>query len=416
MKRFCYSVLLSLFACFFWNNSSSLAQDYYDPYEDLADWTILVYLNADNSLYSAGLDDMKEMEAVGSTKKINVVVQFDGNQNGDSARYYIEKDKIGLAEITSKPVQQMGEVDMGDWKNLVDFVLWGIAKYPAKRIFIDVWNHGSGWLKTYPYYRSPIITGISYDDSSNNHISTPQLGEAMKEISSALGRKIDVYCSDACLMQMLEVGYEIKEYAKVIVGSEETEPGDGWPYDDFLRGLGKLKDKEARAVAELLVDAYGKSYSNGSQGKSEVTLSAIDVEGLDQFVSTLNDFTKRLNSLLPVQSATILQIAGASQNFAEAANRDLMDFINRLTGTITDEALATKAESLKNAFSKMMIKSIYTDPRYAGSNGLAIWLPNSKWSFDGDIANYRELQFAKNSIWPDFLGLLNKEESTTIDW
>ena len=49
--------------------------------------------------------------------------------------------------------------------------------------------------------------------------------------------KVDVLAFDACLMQMAEVAYEVKDLADYVVGSEETEPGPGYPYDPFLAGL-----------------------------------------------------------------------------------------------------------------------------------------------------------------------------------
>jgi len=42
-----------------------------------ANWTFMVYIDADNNLESAGIDDVNEMETVGSTDDVNVLVQLD---------------------------------------------------------------------------------------------------------------------------------------------------------------------------------------------------------------------------------------------------------------------------------------------------------------------------------------------------
>jgi len=42
-----------------------------------AEWTILVYMDADNNLEDAGIADFLEMARVGSTSLVNIVVQFD---------------------------------------------------------------------------------------------------------------------------------------------------------------------------------------------------------------------------------------------------------------------------------------------------------------------------------------------------
>ena len=45
--------------------------------EPPASWTFLVYLDGDNNLEDAAIDDLNEMEVVGSTADANIVVQID---------------------------------------------------------------------------------------------------------------------------------------------------------------------------------------------------------------------------------------------------------------------------------------------------------------------------------------------------
>ena len=60
----------------------------------------MVYLDADCNLEGAGIDDVNEMEMIGSDANINIVVQIDripgyDASNGDwtgCRRYYITKD------------------------------------------------------------------------------------------------------------------------------------------------------------------------------------------------------------------------------------------------------------------------------------------------------------------------------------
>ena len=49
----------------------------FPPINNTAEWTVMVYLDADNNLESAGIDDINEMEIVGSTSEVNIVVQVD---------------------------------------------------------------------------------------------------------------------------------------------------------------------------------------------------------------------------------------------------------------------------------------------------------------------------------------------------
>ena len=97
-----------------------------------AEWTWIVYLAGDNNLQGAGDDDLKEMQEVGSSEHLNLIVQFDTEVKG-TTRYRV--DKGGLTTI-----EEMPGVDTGDPKVLAEFISWTIAKYPARRYLVDIWN------------------------------------------------------------------------------------------------------------------------------------------------------------------------------------------------------------------------------------------------------------------------------------
>lgn len=50
-----------------------------------------------------------------------------------------------------------GRTDTGDPAVLIDFLSWGIRRYPARRYFVVIWNHGEGWDDT-PMYET-VTTG-----------------------------------------------------------------------------------------------------------------------------------------------------------------------------------------------------------------------------------------------------------------
>src|SRR5437867_4306380 len=91
-----------------------------------AEWTILMYMDADNNLEDAGIVDFKEMASVGSTSLVNIVVQFDravgyNNSYGDwtdAKRFLVA---AGMDPTPTAAVQDLGEVDMADPATLVSF-------------------------------------------------------------------------------------------------------------------------------------------------------------------------------------------------------------------------------------------------------------------------------------------------------
>ncbi|MBW1675421.1 MAG: hypothetical protein JRF30_01090 [Deltaproteobacteria bacterium] len=68
------------------------------------------------------------------------------------------------------------------------------------------------------------------DDTSGDALDNQELKNVLSGVSQRIGRKIDILGLDACLMNMIEVAYQLKDCVQVMVGSEEEEPFDGWPY------------------------------------------------------------------------------------------------------------------------------------------------------------------------------------------
>ena len=106
-----------------------------------------------------------------------------------------------------------------------------------------------------------------------------------------LGRKVDVVGMDACLMTMIEVAYQLRDHAQVLVGSEETEPGPGWPHAAIL---GDLTARPAMTAGELggtVVTRYVASYRHSGQ---IATQSAIDLGQLGDLVEAVDILAHRL--------------------------------------------------------------------------------------------------------------------------
>lgn len=194
----------------------------------IKDWTVMVFINADNNLDYFGEKDQNEMAEVGSNDWLNIITLLD-RQNKPAKMNFVKKGTI-------ETIKDMGEVDMGDYKVLVQFVKDTVAAYPAKKYALIIWNHGSGWKDpSASGEMQSLFRGLSYDDQSGNHMTTAELGKAAKEIKGILGKNLDIWGMDACLMQMVEVAYALKDNCGYVVASEETEPGDGYPYTDILK-------------------------------------------------------------------------------------------------------------------------------------------------------------------------------------
>ncbi|NLI77102.1 MAG: hypothetical protein GX442_11760 [Candidatus Riflebacteria bacterium] len=350
---------------------------------DKKDWTFMVFLNADNNLDSFGVGDMDEMAKVGSSEFANIIVLID-REKGPATLNYVEKGKITL-------LKEMGEIDMGDYGTLVSFVKDTAAAYPAKHYALVAWNHGSGWKDN----NGAMIKGISYDDESGNHITTNQLTIACSQIKEAIGQNLDIFAFDACLMQMAEVIYAMPG-VDYVVASEETEPGEGWPYDDILNTL-KAGTTPA-AFAKNMVEKYAASYNGGSQGSSSATQSAVEMAKLGAFKDAIDGFAKA--AMAGNYGTQFKDALNKVQKFYYRTNIDLPHFVELLKITITDAGFQTACDKLLAASKDLIIANGLSGYNTKNAKGMAIYFPATSYSFS---APYYDLAFAKDTLWDEMV-------------
>ena len=370
------------------NTTLAQAESRVEPKE----WTFLIFLNGNNNLDSFGAMNMNQMEKIGSTDKVNVVVQWASLANGNVQRHYMTKD-YDPKKVTSPVVGRPKNSDMGDYRGLVEFVNWGVQNYPAKHYFVNVWDHGSGWHLS----NTGVTKDISWDDVTGNHMTTEQLAIAMNESAKIIGHKIDVYGSDACLMGMVEIAHEMKDAVSVFVGSEETEPADGWPYDAFLKEWNKLSNiEDPRAVAQTLTNEYQDYYQ--VKGDS-VTLSAFDLNYLDPLNQALRGFADNFKTLKPSEMKKVAKAATESTHFTNDDYVDLGDFVNQVKALkIAKLKDATINEIDVQAKNFVIANNTIGFPK---AEGAAIWIPTDSYTYSRYADRYSRLSFDQVTHWSD---------------
>ncbi len=369
----------------------------------LREWNFLVFLNGHNNLDSFGKLNINQMETVGSTDDINVLVQWASSKNEKTQRLLVTKDNDSV-NVTSPIVQELPRVDMGDWQEAVKFAQWANEKYPAKRTFFVIWNHGGGWHRKglQPGMR---MMDISNDDFTHHIISTVQMGQIGDELKKLYGKPVDIYGLDACLMGMAEVGNEIASGTDVMVASEEVEPGAGWPYDKFLERWVKNPRATSEDITKILNDEYVKSYAKGFFLARSVGLSS----------TKLNE-SERLNTAIRALSAAVLTMnADDLKKFKAAMElalpfyfrdyRDLGDLVVELEKT--DLKLKPELDGIKNAMRTYVIDS-QVSPGLIRATGVSIWVPSNSYSFNLYSDRYGKLKFAKDTRWNEALAHVYK--------
>ena len=81
---------------------------------------------------------------------------------------------------------------------------------------------------------------------------------------------------DACLMANTETALMLAEHADYLIASEETEPGIGWYYTDWLSALSKNTSMSTVQLGKNIADSFVSRCQQQTPGQG-ATLSVIDL-------------------------------------------------------------------------------------------------------------------------------------------
>jgi hypothetical protein len=397
------------------------------PVADKSEWTILVFLNAKNSLEPFAFPNFQQMTSVGSTPEVKLVVEMGRPKKhfttqfgtwSKTLRFVIEKGKT--QPIEKDAVADLGATNMGDANSLIDYVAWGRKTYPSKRTMLVIWNHGQGW-------RAPQDPGgslppppatphaghryVSNDDDTGDKLYNRAIQDALT--SYLAGERLDLIAFDACLMSMIETAYALRGVADVMVGSEELEPGNGWNYASWLKPLTAAKGDVAPAeLGRLLVQGMKAEYGDGDA----TTLAATDLHKVPALASAVSVFATAAIPHLANDLPAFRAARGACLNYAPGYGLNSIDLGHymeqilagglpaELKRCATDVLGALKAAVIENYASKLRKGNF-------GSNGVAIYYPATATAFQNDPDgngyasdnNVFPVDFVQRESWASFL-------------
>jgi len=374
-----------------------------------ANWLFMVYLDADNNLESAGIDDMNEMETADSTDDVKIVVQMDraerdyaddttnGNWTG-AKRFYVTQD-TDTSIINSPVIEDLGEVNMGDPAVLQSFIEWAVANYPAQHYALVLWNHGSGWRGREG--DGEAVKSICLDDESSDELTMTELRSALNAANLNTGKTLDIVGFDACLMQMVEVAYQVMGSASrplvdITVGSEETEPGDGWDYSATLTALTANPAMTPVGLAAQIVSDYVSFYSSSW----DITQSGVDLDYMEALATAVDSFAIAMINAGGDWDA-IETARSSAQEYYYYYYIDLYHFAQLVNQDATiSQTVRDAASDVMAAVTNAVIAEGHT-ASVGDSHGLSIYYPET--SGDYFPAYETDVLFTADTHWDDFL-------------
>ena len=214
---------------------------------------------------------------------------------------------------------------------LEEFIEICCDDYPADRYALVLWDHGGGWR------------GLCWDDTTyeetgvDDCITMVELRDAVEGAYEDTGEIMDVIGFDQCLMAMPEVAFQVRDYSDYLVFSEETVPGQGFPYDTIAKDLVDDADMDGRELSEVIVVDYAAYYEE--LGYKDVTISAFDMAYMDELTEAVDVLGSELPDWLVVYMNSIQRDLILAQEYYYPYNVDLKGFADNLFGdqTIDEE-------------------------------------------------------------------------------
>ena len=340
--------------------------------------TIMVYMCGTDleSRSGMGTSDLQEMLAADLGQNINLLVYTGGckgwkNNLVSSSANQIWQVRDGGMVCLQK---DLGSVPMTDPDTLTGYIQWCAKNYPADRYELIFWDHGGG-----------SISGYGYDEkfASSGSMGLAGINTALKNA----GVTFDFIGFDACLMATAETALMLTPYADYLIASEETEPGVGWYYTNWLTEFGKNTSKPTIEIGQKIVDDFVDVCAQKCRGQL-TTLSVIDLAELEKTVpAKLTAFAQSTSQLIQAKEyQTVSGARSGAREFAQSSRIDQIDLVHlaRNLGTAEGKALA---DALLSA-----VKYNRTSSNMTNAYGVSIYFPYQKLSnVDRAVASYQQI-------------------------
>jgi len=340
--------------------------------------TIMVYMCGTDleSRNGMGTADLQEMLNAKFGSSINLLVYTGGCKGWQNNAVSSSTNQIWQVRDGQlfNVQQDLGSVPMTDPATLTGYIQYCVKNYPASRYELILWDHGGG-----------SVSGYGYDEkfASSGSMTLAGLDTALK----AAGVKFDFIGFDACLMATAETGLTMAQYADYLIASEETEPGVGWYYTDWLTAFGAEPSMPTVQIGQKIVDSFVDVCAQKCRGQL-TTLSVVDLAELETTLpDALADFSRSTARMIQdKQYQAVSNARDGAREFAQSSKIDQVDLVHLAQNLGTEEGKAL-ADVLLSA-----VKYNRTSSNMTNAYGVSVYFPYRKTStVDRAVSTYRQI-------------------------
>jgi hypothetical protein len=391
-------------------------------------WNIVVYMEASaGHLYQAAFKNIDEIvRSAPSTAHVFIFLHTHGTTGW-------------LYHVTKNNLHKIATIDCDQTvaQTLVNVMTKAINQGPAQRYGLVLWNHGYGILDpvydtqlqewSVPY-DGPYDVSCSLKRSYSSHhlrhrgmcitnqynfLSNTDMVSTFDTICNKLlnGQKLAFCGMDLCKGAMFEHAYQLCDYVEYLIGSQECEMVDGWPYDTVLHILQQSPHLSTQDFVIHTVAMFNDYYQEYTQHNT-YTLSGVNTRYAKKLKHNIDGICNMLIRMMNDNDhvkKSLAQVRQQCKAFCDAPMYcDLYEWYSKLLAA-HDECIGID----KNAESSMLFRQLLlngidlmhamTVARCYGSasahaHGCSIYFP--QFALD---ASYTSALFAQDSYWIPFL-------------
>ena len=275
-------------------------------------WAVYWYLCGSDleTNYGCATTDLNELLEVQLPENVTVVIETGGAAEWQNDQ--VDASKLQRWVYTSDGLELVDEqdtADMGDAQTLQDFLEFASENYPADKTAVTFWNHGGG-----------SVSGAAFDELHDyDSLDLTELYQAFNAVWPAdkENPSLELVGFDTCLMATVDVAATFQNFAKYLVASEETEPGNGWLYSGWAGALAENPAMDGQELGTVICDTYYEGCQEAGT-EDQTTLSLTDLTQLTPLLDAYEAFGQEALTVAaqdPAFFAELGRAAAKSENY-----------------------------------------------------------------------------------------------------
>lgn len=345
--------------------------------EEMAEYTIIYYANGGRNLDLDSHKNLQQLyEGLRQHSQVKAVAQFKNSTDADedmlkslskegfdfvkgaTYRFVMDVDASqGVQMQFTNENMLEGNVDITRADSLASYIRYAAKACPARHYVLILGDHGGGYLPHQDRSDTFTTRGLLFDDGHDNVcLSVCALAQAIH----ASGVPIDALYLDACLMNDMEIMYELQPVVKYVVAATLLTPNVGGQYTRLVERLTQSSSVED-ALRGYLDDVYVHWKTSEEAGiypgdyeQSDIALTNTDL--LVQSGPAIRQFVDELlkaygdGSVAPLIDSVTAKVK-ANDNY-QSPFYDFVDFLDGFSASHFPAALREASSQAKDAVVK----------------------------------------------------------------